>query len=181
MQSIDAPEQWRTIPGREGLYEVSDHGTVRSLPRTVARTDGHVQGVPGRVLKPYALPSGHQVVTLWRGNERAKCLVHRLVALAFIGQPEPGQEVCHTNGDPADNHVTNLRWGTRSENVLDEVHAGRHWQTRKTHCKRGHEYTPGNTIIRRGKRTQRLCRACNEVWQAEYRARRAARLRGARP
>lgn len=168
-------QQWLPIPGYEGRYEVSDHGQVRSLPRTVIRSDGHSQGIPSRILKPYALPTGHQVVSLWSDNHRTKHYVHRLVAVAFIGQPATGEEVCHNDGNPANNHVSNLRWGTRSENMLDEVHAGRHWQTRKTHCKHGHEFTPDNTITRRGKRTQRICRACNTVWQAEYQARRDAR------
>ena len=153
-------EIWRTIRGYAGKYEVSDRGRVRS-------SDGH--------LKATGLTNGgHVYVSLWVNNSEKREYVHRLLITEFVGAGEPGQEVRHLNGNPQDNRLVNLRWGTRSENMMDEVYAGRHWQTRKTHCKHGHEYTAENTLVRGVKRTQRVCRKCNERWQAEYKARKAA-------
>jgi hypothetical protein len=89
--------------------------------------------------------------------------VHRLVALAFIGEPEPGQEVCHVDGDQMNPRVENLYWGSRSDNVNDAVGHGT-WTNQnvgKTHCKRGHEFTPLTTRVRlRNGRVARECKAC---------------------
>lgn len=153
--------RWLPAPGFEDKYEVSDAGDVRNTSSE-------------KILSPYSLPSGHRVAGLWRNNKTTKKYVHRLVLEAF-GNPCPqGMECLHINGDPSDNRIENLRWGSRSENMMDEVVAGRHWQTKKTRCKQGHEFTPENTLIRGRKRTQRVCRTCNEEWQAEYRERKKA-------
>src|SRR5690606_32157657 len=92
-----------------------------------------------------------------------------LVAAAFLGPRPEGSEVCHINGDPADNRVENLRYGSRSENVLDQVRHGVHNNARKTHCKNGHAFTPENTMRR--SEGGRRCRTCNDAQQAAYRAR----------
>lgn len=155
--------RWLPIPEFEDKYEISDSGAVRNAS--------------GRELRPHSLPSGHKVVGLWRNNKRHQKYVHRLV-LEVFGEPCPeGMECLHANGDPSDNRVENLRWGSRSENMLDEVVAGRHWQTKKTRCKQGHEFTPENTLIRGKKRTQRVCRTCNAEWQAAYQARKKVERR----
>jgi DNA-binding transcriptional regulator YiaG len=105
-------EKWADIPGFVGKYRVSSDGRVLSL----------VQGSP-RVLKPgRATQSGHLSVCLTRGNKK---YVHRLVMLAFVGEPSPKQEVLHKNGCPTDNRLVNLRYGTRSENNLDISRHGR--------------------------------------------------------
>ena len=148
-------ETWRTIRGYAGKYEVSNYGHVR------ART--------GCLKSARPTNGGHLYVDLWVDGSRKREYVHQLVITEFVGVGEPGQEVRHLNGDPQDNRVANLRWGTRSENMMDEVNSGRHWQTRKTHCKHGHEFTPENTLVRGIKRKQRVCRKCNERWQAAYR------------
>ena len=109
-------EEWRDIPGFKGRYQVSNKGRVRSLDRYV-RCGFEGKGrrfTKGRLLKPGATTSGHLTVALGKGNSVA---VHRLVLLAFIGKPKQKQEALHLNHRPADNRVTNLRWGTRSENI----------------------------------------------------------------
>ena len=153
-------ETWRAIRGYVGRYEISDCGRVRSFD--------------GRIKSARPANGGHLYVELWMNGTRSRKYVHRLVITEFVGPGEYGQEVRHLNGNPRDNQVANLEWGTRSENMMDEVNSGRHWQTRKTHCKQGHEFTPENTIVRGRKRTQRTCRTCNERWQAAYRAKAAA-------
>jgi hypothetical protein len=69
-------------------------------------------------------------------------------------------EVCHNNGDPADNRAANLRYDTASENQLDRVRHGTHHNANKVACKRGHEFTPENTRQYRGKRS---CRTCEQL------------------
>ena len=147
-------EAWKPAPGYEGIYEVSDLGRVRSLPRR----DTKGRRVRGRVRTLTAGPSGHQKVNLHRGGVGHSEKVHRLVALAFLGAPSEGQEVRHLDGDPSNNKVDNLRWGTRSENIRDSVRHGTHVWANKTHCPQGHAYDEGNTYIRSN--GARMCREC---------------------
>ena len=106
--SLAYMETWKAIPGYEGRYEVSDQGRVRSF-RRVAN---------GQLLRPGRMPQGHLSVALGRGNSQC---VHKLVLLAFVGPAPDKHECCHNNGNPADNRLENLRWGTRSENNTDAV------------------------------------------------------------
>lgn len=102
---------WKPVPGYEGLYEVSDQGQVRTFRR----------GANGRLLKPGRMPSGHLSVSL--GKRNSQC-VHRLVLIAFVGPALDKYECLHINGDPSDNRLQNLRWGTRSENIKDKTRHG---------------------------------------------------------
>ena len=83
------------------------------------------------------MTQGHLSVALGRGNSRC---VHELVLLAFVGAKPPKHECRHLNGDPADNRLENLAWGTRSENIKDAVAHGT-WMTpeRIAGCNKGRE------------------------------------------
>lgn len=119
-------EEWRAIPGYEGRYEVSNSGRVRSIDRSVRTSHGVVRRLPGVDLRPFLNDSGYPIVNLCSGS-RSKTRVervHRLVALAFIGPQPPGCEVAHGDGSRTNNHVSNLRWATRAENVADAVAHG---------------------------------------------------------
>ena len=102
-------EIWRkvTVAPYEELYEISNLGNVRR--------------VNGKLLKPHPRNKyGHMCVDLWHKNARKTCFVHRLVALAFLGEPESGiYEVRHLDGNPANNTQSNLKWGTSAENTAD--------------------------------------------------------------
>lgn len=120
-------ETWKAIPGQKGRYEVSDKGRVRSLPRKVKQTSRwgteFVRLLPGQLLKPGRTSSGHMTVAIGKGNSAC---VHILVLLAFVGRPRKGQEVRHLDGNPANNKLSNLCYGTRSENLRDVFfHGGR--------------------------------------------------------
>lgn len=110
-------ERWRPVAGFQGVYEVSSEGRVRSLPRL----DRAGRKVGDRLLAITAHPSGHQQVKLSRDGEYRQAKVHRVVLIAFAGPPPEGCEVLHTDGNPANNKIENLRWGTRSENLHDSV------------------------------------------------------------
>ncbi len=115
-----AEEEWRPLPGFEGLYEASDQGRIRSLSRHLLLADAfrmRWRRVEGTVLRPGRRRSGHLVVNL---AGRGQHYVHRLVALAFHGPPPfEGAEVRHLNGDPSDNRAGNLSYGSRSRNTQD--------------------------------------------------------------
>ena len=114
-------EEWRPVLGYEGVYEVSDQGRVRSVPRTDrrgSRWKGKLRsGVPqGKY--------GHVGVMLFKDRKGVKKYVYRLVLEAFVGPCPAGHEACHNDGDTANNCLTNLRWGTRQDNVHDAMKHG---------------------------------------------------------
>lgn len=143
-------ELWRPVDGYDGLYEVSDAGRVRSLPRA---------GTRGGVLHGDVHPGGYPSVKLSKDGHKTHLTVHTLVISAFRGSRPPGQECRHVNGNPADNRLDNLLWGTSAENSQDMVKHGRS-NSRITHCPQGHGYTEENTHVWRGRR---YCKACNRA------------------
>lgn len=120
-------EQWRQIPDWEGFYEVSNDGRVRSVDRTITHPLSGLTALKGRLLKQ-APTGGHLVVTLIDsvGRRRRVAKVHHLVLEAFVGARPAGMEGCHRNDNGYDNHLSNLRWDTRSSNVRDQVRNGLH-------------------------------------------------------
>lgn len=109
-------EQWRDIPGYEGVYAVSDQGRVKRI--AVSR-----QGNLSRsdlILRPGLSKNGYLTVAL----KQKSFTVHRLVMLAFVGAIE-SKEVNHINANHCDNRLENLEWVTRSENNLHASKLGR--------------------------------------------------------
>lgn len=147
-------EEWRAIPGYEGIYEVSDLGRVRSL----ARIDAQGNRRSGKVLSPDVRPSGHLRVTLSLDGRTKRRWVHHLVLTEFVGPRPPDTEACHNDGNPANNTSSNLRWDTKSANALDRVRHGNNHNANKTHCPKGHPYIASNTY--QNSSGWRLCRAC---------------------
>ena len=154
-------EEWRDIPGWEDYYQVSDHGRVRSLDRDVARTDGRSSRIKGRILRPGVSKSGrdrYPRVGFSRGGQLHMQKVHLLVAEAFLGERPPGMVCRHLNDNQSDNRVSNLAWGTASENQMDSVKNVRHHNTKKDFCKRGHRLADPNLMKDRPRK--RDCRSC---------------------
>lgn len=155
-------ERWRPVVGWEGRYEVSDHGRVRSLDRTVVRSDGRTMRIRGCLMSPSTgARTKHKHVNLRDDNVQHPRKVHRLVAEAFIGPIPDGMQVLHWNDIPDDNRVENLRIGTFSDNAYDKVRNGRHHNACKTHCPKGHEYSAENTYVLPSRPSARYCRACH--------------------
>ena len=123
--------KWRDIPDYVGHYQVSDSGEVRSLPRAVTDSNqwgAYTRNVRGRVLKQQMVvsPSGvrYAKVSLSIDGEVHQWLVHRLVAVAFLPNPEGKLEVNHKDGDPLHNDVANLEWSTHKENLHHAISTG---------------------------------------------------------
>ena len=109
-------EQWRDIAGYEGKYLVSSEGRIKSVDRVTRYSDGRTALIPGKALKPFH-NHGYLRVNLSRENKRKNMLVHRIVAEAFVPNPNGKPEVNHINGDKTDNKAANLEWVTGSENM----------------------------------------------------------------
>jgi DNA-binding transcriptional LysR family regulator len=110
----DVTERWLPVVRYEGLYEVSDWGRVRSLPRNTTR---------GKILKP-GLVNGYPHVILCQDGHRHGFFVHTLVLEAFVGLCPAGQECRHGPGGKQDARLINLCWGTREENYADRFRDG---------------------------------------------------------
>lgn len=109
-------EEWRTVYGFEGGYEVSSHGRVRSIDRAVVNKCGVVKLLKGKILRPGIASNGYPSVALGRGSTK---MIHALVACAFIGPCPVGQEVRHKDGDRKNPARFNLEYGTRGDNMND--------------------------------------------------------------
>lgn len=131
-------EIFKDIQGYEGVYQVSNLGNVKSY-----------KNKDGKILIPSPNNYGYQRVGL-RCNNRKLCSVHRLVAEAFISNPENKKEVNHINGIKTDNRVQNLEWSTHSENIIHAHKTG----LIKAHNKRGKDWPlskPVNQLTLDGK------------------------------
>ena len=106
---------WKPITGYEGLYEVCSAGFVRRMPS-------------GKVLKPQVHSrKGYLRVDLYKNNQNKHIGIHRLVAKAFIPNPENKPTVEHMDGDKTNNHVDNLIWATYSEQMQTAPCLGYYW------------------------------------------------------
>ena len=122
--SLRATEEiWRDIKGYEGFYQVSNRGRVRSVDRVVENR-GFPRNQRGKTIKLRSTPFGYLDVGLHKEGKYKRCRVHRLVAEAFIDNPENKPEVNHDDGDKTNNHVRNLYWATRKENMDHAVATG---------------------------------------------------------
>ena len=114
-------EIWKVVVGYEGIYEVSSLGRIRSLDR-IKIGSRHNSKLKGKLLSLRVVNHGYRAVILQNNNLKKNLAVHRIVAEAFIANPEGKKEVNHINLIKDDNRVKNLEWCTRSENM---IHAGK--------------------------------------------------------
>jgi predicted XRE-type DNA-binding protein len=117
-------EEWRSIAGYEGFYEVSNFGNVRSCDKYVNATRGSKALRKGRVLEKTEIAGGYQRVCLSREHVKEYESVHRLVALAFIPLRDGADFVNHKDLNKKNNRVDNLEWVTQSENNQHAHDAG---------------------------------------------------------
>lgn len=123
-------ETWKAVVGYEGIYEISDLGNMRSVPRI------DIKGVPrgGHQMKFRLEKAGYYSVSCYLNGVHKRKKVHVLVAEAFIG-PRPSSDlVCrHLNDIKTDNVLTNLAWGTHKQNKADSRVNGTMMKGEKSH------------------------------------------------
>ena len=107
---MNIAERWKQVKGYEGRYEVSDHGKVRSLNYRMKK------GVT-KLLRPARNSDGYLNVHLYAEDGGRTIKVHRLVAQAFLANPDELPEVNHKNEVKSDNRVVNLEWCERTYNT----------------------------------------------------------------
>ena len=109
-------EIWKPVRNYEGLYEVSNCGIVKSLER-MKRNNGGYQKVPEKILEGYDNGRGYLFLILYKDGKGENCLVHQLVAQAFLPNPDNLPEVNHKDEDKTNNCVENLEWCSSSYNA----------------------------------------------------------------
>lgn len=109
-------EIYKDVIGYEGKYKISNLGNVFSYPKSKCRKE--------KILKPMLLRNGYLRVDLCKDKTVTRLLIHRLVAEAFIENPENKYSVNHKNGIKSDNCASNLEWSTRSENQKHAILTG---------------------------------------------------------
>lgn len=106
-------ENWKDVVGYEGLYQVSDKGNVKSLKSNSPK-----------LLKQSPTNCGYMKVQLYQNGKGKMLYVHRLVAKAFLPNPQQKEEINHLDGNKANNVLSNLEWTSRSENQLHAINIG---------------------------------------------------------
>lgn len=109
-------EIWKDIEGYEGYYQISSMGNVRTLDRVVKHYSGGDRKVKGKMIKLQNC-KGYMNFILSKEGENKTAITSRMVAMAFIPNPEHKREVNHINGVKTDNRVENLEWCTGLENL----------------------------------------------------------------
>lgn len=97
--------------------EIQEDETFVTYGRYVVSDHGHIFNTYGRRLKPNDIGDGYHQVTLYGQGDRKSMLVHRIVAKLFVDNPHGYSEVNHKDGNPSNNHWSNLEWVTASQNV----------------------------------------------------------------
>lgn len=111
-------EIWKDVVGFEGLYQVSNFGNVRSVTRFITRSDGKTYLKKRKQLKSFVTNKGYEYVMLNDFNSKQHLkTVHRLVAQAFVDNPDNLPIVNHKDENKLNNAATNLEWCTQSYNM----------------------------------------------------------------
>lgn len=110
-------EIWKDIPGYESFYQVSNLGNVKALARTVVHKTGRTYHFSEKLRKPYMDNLGYEHIALFKNGYEKRFYVHRLVAMAFLSNPNNLPCVNHMDQNPSNNNVENLEWCTAKYNI----------------------------------------------------------------
>ena len=131
---MDIIEEWKPVSGYEGLYEVSNLGRVKTL--------AHGKGSNNHYKTGTLTKKGYLLVQFWKGNQRKGLYIHRIVANAFLPNPQNLPQVNHKDGDKTNNKVDNLEWCTNSENQIHAVDTRLRKDSKMVRCiETGEEFT----------------------------------------
>jgi len=115
----------KDIKGYEGLYAVTEDGKVWSYPKRVNSYEGSWMIQHEYVNRKNRItPHVQYTVPLSKNGKRTRCQVHRLVAQAYIPNPENKPQINHKDGNPLNNNIDNLEWVTQSENMRHAQESG---------------------------------------------------------
>lgn len=117
-------EIWKDIVNFEGYYQVSNHGNVKSLSRTVLYKDGRKWHIDTKILRPCFTTKGYLYVNLSKNGHPYPYVIHRLVANAFIAKIDNKPQVNHKDTVKTNNKASNLEWVNNSENQIHSVRNG---------------------------------------------------------
>lgn len=125
IKSVSLPgEEWRDVVGYEGIYMASSLGRIASLQREVEINNGAKKTVPFYIKRSttYYVKNYHkQMVNLYKKGKRHTLNVHKIIAAAFLENPNNYPEIDHIDGDTMNNSVSNLRYCTRKQNMNNPI------------------------------------------------------------
>lgn len=134
-------ELWVDIIGYNGEYQLSNRGRVRSPQRTIVHKTGKKVTLPYREQTVFINTNGYPSVGLSKDKKQRQWLLHRLLALHFIPNPENKPFINHINGIKTDYRLENIEWCTHVENCLhafaiglSDTHGERHTQSKLTNA-----------------------------------------------
>jgi len=110
-------EIWKDIKGFENIYQISNYGRIKTLPRKINKGKCHLDILEGIKIQTFNPYNGYCSVTLSLDGKNKRAYTHRLVALHFLENYENKKEVNHIDGDKTNNNVLNLEWNTREQNI----------------------------------------------------------------
>lgn len=163
-------EIWKSILGYENYYEVSNLGNVRSKYRQYVDSLGKNRIVKSKLLTKQLMITGYYKVDLKVNYINKIMTIHRLVAIAFIPNPDNKPTVNHIDGNKINNHITNLEWATFSENNKHALDNG----LRKSPCKLGKLNHNSKPVYQYSKTNIFICeysnaREANKITGIDYR------------
>lgn len=142
LQEIFLPVKEKDL---EGHYEISNLGRVKSLHRVILKSNGINNTIKESIRKTRLLYHGYEALIIKNNKRQLHFTIHRLVALAFIPNPDNKPEVNHKDGNKTNNHVNNLEWSTRSENAQHAYDKGLNVKIGKK-GKDNHNYKHGKYV-----------------------------------
>lgn len=140
---------WKPIINYEEIYEINEYGDIRNI-------------LTGRIISPYLNNKGYKIVDLSKNGTRTKYLVHRLVAIHFVPNPNNHPIVLHKDNIKTNIHYSNLKWGTYSENNSQAIKDGLNNIPKPDNRKHYEIYNENDSIICFGGKSVLETIGCNK-------------------